>query len=152
MSVHFAACSSGLPSDREEPKITEGLDISTIHGARIIEFSVSHPRRDVTLVVVAGEIDLWTAPRLRDKLLRAFGSHDSVMVVDLSPVTFFAAAGIATLIEVQAEAERSDRRLVLITTVRCVDRVIEITGLSTNFQRVNSLGAALTAAGFEATA
>ncbi|WP_433200764.1 STAS domain-containing protein [Nocardia sp. CA-107356] len=142
MSTHFAY-PPGRPADRDEPKHGECVDISAVPGARIIKLSVSHPRFDVTLVVVAGEVDLCTAPLLRDKLLRAFGSQESTMVVDLSPVTFFAAAGLTTLIEAQAAAERADRRMVLITTVRCVDRVLEITGLSTMFCRVGSLAAAL---------
>jgi anti-sigma B factor antagonist len=142
MSTQFAY-PAGRPADRDEPEHGECVDISTVPGARIIQFSVSHPRCDVTLVVVAGEVDLCTAPQLRDKLLRAFGSRDSTMLVDLSPVTFFAAAGLATLIEAQAAAEKADRRMVLINTVRCVDRVIEITGLSTAFCRVGSLAAAL---------
>ncbi|MFX0575395.1 STAS domain-containing protein [Nocardia nepalensis] len=134
---------AGRPADRGDPKHGERVDISTMPGTRVIQCSVSHPRCDVTLVVVAGEVDLCTAPRLREKLLRAFGSQDSIMVVDLSPVTFFAAAGLTTLIEAQAAAEKADRRMVLINTVRCVDRVIEITGLSTAFCRAGSLAAAL---------
>ncbi|WP_433759416.1 STAS domain-containing protein [Nocardia sp. CA-135398] len=142
MSTHFAY-PAGRPADRDETEHGERLDISTVPGARIVQFTVSHPRGDVTLVVVAGEIDVATAPRLRDKLLRAFGSQGSIMVVDLSPVTFFAAAGLTILVEAQAAAEKANRRMVLITTVRCVDRAIEITGLATNFRRVGSLAAAL---------
>ncbi|WP_062984555.1 STAS domain-containing protein [Nocardia anaemiae] len=140
MSTHFAY-PAGRPADRGKTEHGECVDISTVPGARIIQFTVSHPRGDVTLVVVAGEVDLATAPRLRDKLLRAFGSR--IMVVDLSPVTFFAAAGLTTLVEAQAAAEKAHRRMVLITTVRCVDRAIELTGLATNFRRVGSLAAAL---------
>ncbi|WP_330249865.1 STAS domain-containing protein [Nocardia sp. NBC_00565] len=152
MSTHFAAYPAGRPADRDGPEHGERVDLSTMPGARIIQFAVSHPRGDVTLIVVAGEIDLCTAPRLRDMLLRAYGSRVSTMVVDLSPVTFFAAAGLTTLIEAQAAAEQAAGRMVLITTVRCVDRVIEITGLSTTFRRVGSLAAALaeTATGCEA--
>ncbi|MFD0363617.1 STAS domain-containing protein [Nocardia sp. GCM10030253] len=112
---------------------------------------MSRPRGDVTLIEVAGEIDLCTAPTLRENLVRAFGFQASTMVVDLSPVTFFAAAGVTALIEVQAEAEKSARRVFLITTGRSVSRVIEITGLSASLHCVGSLDAAL-AEGYEATA
>ncbi|WP_433732559.1 STAS domain-containing protein [Nocardia sp. CA-129566] len=142
MSTHFAY-PAGRPGDRDGPKHGECVAVSAAPRARIIQFSVSHPRCDVTLVVVAGEVDLCTAPWLRDKLLRACGFQESIVVVDLSPVTFFAAAGLTTLIEAQAAAEKADHRMVLITTARCVDRVIDITGLSTTFRRVGSLAAAL---------
>ncbi|MFQ6329355.1 STAS domain-containing protein [Nocardia sp. CWNU-33] len=112
---------------------------------------MSRPRGDVTLVEVTGEIDLCTAPTLRENLVRAFGFQANTMVVDLSPVTFFAAAGVTALIEVLAEAEKSARRVFLITAGRSVGRVIEITGLSASLHCVGSLDAAL-AEGYEATA
>jgi anti-anti-sigma factor len=157
MSADFAARPASCHADHTRSKYVERVDISTVGGDGAIQVAVHRPRRDVTLVVVSGEVDLCTAPRLREKLLRACGSQNptarvTTLIVDLSPVTFFAAAGMTTLIEARAAAEKSDRRLILITMVRCVDRVIEITGLSTGFHRVGSLAAALadTATGCEA--
>jgi anti-anti-sigma factor len=151
MSTHFAAGSAGNPLDRNEPNVVEYVAVRATGGTDVIRFSVSHPRGDVTLIEVAGEVDLCTAPQLRERLLRACDFRDRIMVVDLSPVTFFAAAGVTTLIEVQVAVEKSDRRLFLIATCRCVGRVLDITGLSTRFRCVGSLDAAL-ADGYGATA
>lgn len=131
--------------------VVECTTVCASGGADAIQFCVSRPRGDVTLVEVAGEIDLCTAPTLRENLVRAFGFQANTMVVDLSPVTFFAAAGVTALIEVLAEAEKSARRVLLITAGRSVGRVIEITGLSASLHCVGSLDAAL-AEGYEATA
>ncbi|MEW1738793.1 STAS domain-containing protein [Nocardia beijingensis] len=108
-----------------------------------LRFSVCRPRRDVTVLLVAGEIDVATAPRFRAELSRACSRPAATLVLDLSPVTFLAAAGLSILVEAQAEATRSRRRMTLITTVRPVDRAIEITGLADLFHRVSSLDAAL---------
>jgi anti-sigma B factor antagonist len=119
-----------------------------------LRFSVCRPRRDVTLLVVVGEIDLATAPGFRTELTRVSGCRTSTLVLDLSPVTFLAAAGLTVLVEAHAEAVRSHRRIVLITEVRSVERAIEITGLSAGFHRVGSLEAALAdiAPGYDETA
>jgi anti-sigma B factor antagonist len=134
MSVHFAAYPAGHP-DRRKPKV--------------IEFAVTRPRGDVTLIVVVGEIDLHTVPQLWDQLVRVLAdteSATSMAVLDLSRVSFFAAAGLSILLEANALAAEANCRLFLITTVRCVDRAIEITGLAESFVRFESVDAVLTAA------
>ncbi|WP_174185173.1 STAS domain-containing protein [Nocardia barduliensis] len=108
-----------------------------------LRFSVCRPRRDVTMLMVAGDIDVATAPRLRAELVGTYLRRAATLVLDLSPVTFLAAAGLSVLVEAQTEATRARRRIVLITTVRPVDRAIEITGLADRFHRVSSLDAAL---------
>ncbi|MEU7764305.1 STAS domain-containing protein [Nocardia sp. NPDC049190] len=119
-----------------------------------LQFSVCRPRQDVTLLMVGGEIDLATAPRLRAELTRVGGGRTATLVLDLSPVTFLAAAGLTVLVEAQAEAVRSDCRVLVITKERNVDRVLRITGLSTGFHLVGSVDAALaeSAAGYGETA
>ncbi|WP_280493384.1 STAS domain-containing protein [Nocardia asiatica] len=108
-----------------------------------LKLSVCRPRRDVTMLMVAGDIDVATAPRLRAELAGAYLRRAATLVLDLSPVTFLAAAGLSVLVEAHTEAARARRRIVLITTVRPVDRAIEITGLADRFHRVSSLDAAL---------
>ncbi|MFI9409915.1 STAS domain-containing protein [Nocardia gamkensis] len=119
-----------------------------------LRFSVCRPRRDVILLMVEGEIDAATAPRFRAELAGACLRPAATLVLDLSPVTFLAAAGLSVLVEAQAEAARSRRRLMLITMVRPVDRAIEVTGLAGRFHRVPSLVAALVgpAPGYDETA
>ncbi|MBF6163441.1 STAS domain-containing protein [Streptomyces gardneri] len=116
-----------------------------------LRFSVCRPRPDVTMLMVAGEIDVATAPRLRAQLASGPARRAAVLVLDLSPVTFLAAAGLSVLVEAQAEVTRTRRRMALITRVRPVDRVIEVTGLADRFHRVRSLEAAL-APGYDETA
>ncbi|BDT98088.1 STAS domain-containing protein [Nocardia sputorum] len=112
-----------------------------------LQFSVCRPRRDVTMLMIAGDIDAATAPSFRAELSCAYVRRAATLVLDLSPVTFLAAAGLSVLVEAQAEATRARRRMLLITTVRPVDRAIDVTGLADRFQRVASLDAALVVLG-----
>ncbi|MGW4330241.1 STAS domain-containing protein [Nocardia sp. NPDC004573] len=112
-----------------------------------LQFSVCRPRRDVTMLMVAGDIDVATAPRFRAELSCAHLRRAATLVLDLSPVTFLAAAGLSVLVEAQTEATRARRRMMLITTKRPVDRAIDVTGLADRFQRVASLDAALVVLG-----
>jgi anti-anti-sigma factor len=131
--------------------VVECTAVSATGGADVIRICVSRPRGDVTMIEVTGEIDLCTAPSLRENLVRAFGFQSTTVVVDLSPVTFFAAAGVTALIEALAEAEKSSRRVFLIANGRSVGRVVQITGLPANLHCVDSLDAALDE-GYEASA
>ncbi|WP_280239720.1 hypothetical protein [Nocardia abscessus] len=77
------------------------------------------------MLMVAGEIDVATAPRFRAELACAFVRR------------------AATLVGRGADRSYALARIVLITTVRPVDRAIEGTGLADRFHRVASLDAAL---------
>ncbi|MEU0490583.1 STAS domain-containing protein [Nocardiopsis sp. NPDC006139] len=84
-----------------------------------------------TLVRISGDIDLVTAPGYRTRLfevLRARGDSGDRVVVDLSGVTFFGAAGLSLLAEVRARAERAGTDLRLAAPPDRITRLIELTG------------------------
>ncbi|MFF3222948.1 STAS domain-containing protein [Nocardia suismassiliense] len=143
MSLNNNERFSGPPPDRSVLEVTE-----------VLRFSVCRPRRDIAVMLVVGEIDLGTAPSFRDQLRRLFGDGAAMVVLDLSPVTFLGAAGLRVLVDAQTQAEKTRRRMVLITEARCVDRALEVTGLAPSFHRVRSLDAALadSSVGYEETA
>ena len=59
----------------------------------------------VAVLAVAGELDLATAPRLREQLTRLVGdSPGRVVVVDLSGVTFCDSIGLGVLVGAQRRA------------------------------------------------
>jgi len=68
-----------------------------------------------TLVVVHGELDLATAPQLRDTTATA--SHDiERLVIDLSQATFIDSVGICALVEAGRRSTHRGIGLVVITT------------------------------------
>ena len=83
-------------------------------------------------VTVSGEIDGLTAPVLRDCLLDVLGRPDlsGDVVVDLSQVTFFSAAGLTVLVTAQETATRAGRVVgIRCGTARAVIHVLQVTGL-----------------------
>ena len=85
------------------------------------------------LCAVSGEVDLSTAPHLRDRLLGQIGVVGSDLVVDLSEVGFLGAAGLTVLVEARAAAAASGVGLYVVARTRPVLRPMAVTGLDVEF-------------------
>ncbi|MCP2243550.1 anti-anti-sigma factor [Lentzea aerocolonigenes] len=86
-------------------------------------------RPDVVVIAVRGEVDSCTSPLLRDRLLEHVRPACSQLVVDLTGVSFFGAAGLTVLVTVREAADAAGVRLCLVADTRVVLRPIMITGL-----------------------
>lgn len=82
-----------------------------------------------TYVKVTGEIDIATAPTLREGLLAACDHCAGRLVVDLSGVSHCDASALAVLIGTQRRANQRDITLCLAAPSRQVARLLHITGL-----------------------
>lgn len=82
----------------------------------------------VTLTVV-GEVDAFTASRLRPSIASQLEGQPRELVLDLSAVEFLGSAGLAVLVEAQKLARERDVALRLIATSRAVIRPLQGTGL-----------------------
>ncbi len=78
-----------------------------------------------TIVAVAGEIDLVTAPQLREIL----GEQRGRVVVDLADVAYLDSSGLAALSEGYRDLLRDGGTLVVRAPQPHVRRVLELTGL-----------------------
>lgn len=103
----------------------------------LLDVRVHSPHPTVVLVRPVGELDLSTAPLLRERLECELGRRAHV-VVDLHEVTFLSASGACVLIEAQQSAPDGPTQLHVTGVdgpVTAVDgpvtaRVFQITGLS----------------------
>jgi anti-sigma B factor antagonist len=79
-------------------------------------------RGPVTVVAVAGELDLGSAPRLRDAAVRRLLAGDRALVLDLRGLEFIDSTGLGTVVAVlkRARSLGADLRLV-ITRPRIAD-------------------------------
>jgi anti-anti-sigma factor len=82
---------------------------------------------------VAGEIDLATAPTLRDAALEALRHHGTTLRVDLGDVTFMDSTGLEVLLATRRRAELEGGSLTLCRLNPMVRRVIDVTGLDRLF-------------------
>ena len=80
------------------------------------------------VVAVSGEVDVYSAPALRDGLTELLESGTSV-VVDLTEVGFLDSTGLGALVAARNDAEDQDAELVLRAPSDRVRRILDVTGL-----------------------
>jgi anti-sigma B factor antagonist len=78
---------------------------------------------------VSGEIDLHTAPTLRDRALAALRQHGSTLRMDLRDVPFMDSTGLEVLLATRRRAELEGGSLTLLAPTPAILRVLEVTGL-----------------------
>ncbi len=83
---------------------------------------------------LTGEIDLYTAPSVREAALQAITHHDGTLHIDLSGVTFMDSTGLEVLLATRRRAELSGGSLRLVDPTQSVLRVLEVTGVDRLFQ------------------
>lgn len=85
-----------------------------------------HEDGDGVRLVITGEVDLTTAPRLERELLRAESDSKGV-TLDFSEVEFFDSTGLQILLDADGRAAQNGHRLVVITGDGETARVLELT-------------------------
>ncbi|MFC3453841.1 STAS domain-containing protein [Amycolatopsis speibonae] len=70
-----------------------------------LQLHVSRPTKGTAVVKANGEVDLGTAPRLWDMLSQRLHGHGATLIVNLSELDFFGAAGIRVLQRTQLLAD-----------------------------------------------
>jgi anti-anti-sigma factor len=79
-------------------------------------------------LILVGEIDSYTAPALAERL----ADESKVLVVDLAGVTFIDSSGLRILVEAHRARIDSDGSLTLRSPSAAVQRLLEISGLSSH--------------------
>jgi anti-sigma B factor antagonist len=89
--------------------------------------TVEPPRLETTFaLVLAGEIDSYTAPELADLLLKRL----DIDAIDLRDVTFIDSSGLRVIVEAHQRRLEDDRVLVLRSPSPAVQRLLEISGVA----------------------
>lgn len=83
----------------------------------------------LTVVAVAGEVDVYTAPALDEVLSAAIAEGRADLVVDLSGVSFLDSTGLGVLVKALKRAREADGSLAVATESERVLKVFRITGL-----------------------
>lgn len=99
-----------------------------------------------TVVQVVGEIDVYTAPQLREQLDQEIDSGQYHLVVDLSGVTFMDSTGLGVLVGRLKQIRLGDGSMRLVCAHDRVLKVFVITGLDKVFEIYPTVGEALSAA------
>lgn len=86
-----------------------------------------------SVLSVSGEVDVATAPRLRERLVALVGEGRTRIVVDLERVDFIDSTGLGVLVGALKRVRTNDGDLALVCTGPRILKVFEITGLTKVF-------------------
>lgn len=100
----------------------------------------------VTVITASGEVDLGSAPRLRDLAVRRLTSGDRALVLDLTAVDFLDSTGLGTLVAVLKRARALGGDVGLVVSRPGIRKVFELTGLDAAFAIHDQLDDAILAA------
>lgn len=99
-------------------------------------------RNGRTVLAVRGEVDVYTAPRLRERLVELVAAGSRDVVVDLEGVEFLDSTGLGVLVGGLKRLRSHDGDLSLVCTQPRILKVFEITGLTKVFAIHPSVDAA----------
>lgn len=103
----------------------------------------SHVVRGTTVVEVLGEVDVFTAPTLRNEIADLLDGGSANLVIDLGGVTFMDSTGLGILVGTQKRLRVGGGRLVVVVTQENLRKVLTITGLDAVLTIVKTRGEAL---------
>ncbi len=92
----------------------------------------------VAVITVAGELDLYTAPRLKENLLAALEADVLKICVDMTGVHFIDSSALGVLIGGVKRLKPKGGRLVLVSVDENVNWIFQITGLNSVFDIFSS--------------
>ncbi len=98
---------------------------------------------DRTVVEVAGEIDVYTAPQLRERLINLVESGARQVVVDLGRVEFLDSTGLGVLVGALKRLRSAGGELTLVCAQERLLKIFRITGLDRVFTLYDSVDAAV---------
>ena len=90
------------------------------------------------VVAVSGEIDIASAPKLREELLRALHRHGARLALDLGGVTFMDCAGVNVLLAARRHARLEGGWVRVARASRRARNILMLTGLQREFALADS--------------
>jgi anti-anti-sigma factor len=130
-----------LPADR--PPQAPAPAPNPHPGAEFLTVTAHSIAPDVVVITVRGEVDLFIGPLLLDALLAQLDGPDRRLIVDLTAVGFFGAAGLTVLATVRQATLAVGVGLCLVANTRRVLLPLTITGMHTQFDICPDLAHAL---------
>jgi anti-sigma B factor antagonist len=106
-----------------------GLDVSKVDSYAVVD--------------VKGEIDVYTAPKLREKLIELVSEGSYDVVVNLEGVDFLDSTGLGVLVGALKRVKAHDGSLALVCTQDKILKIFKITGLTKVFPIHSSVDEAI---------
>jgi len=112
-----------------------------------VDLKLGHHARDgIEVIDVQGEIDIYTAPRLRELLIDLVSQGSYQLVVNLDEVGFLDSTGLGVLVGGLRRVRARDGSLDLVCTQQPILKILKITGLTEVFGIYETADQAIAAA------
>ena len=85
------------------------------------------------VIELGGEVDLYTAPEFKERMVELIESGKKQIVVDLSKATFIDSTTLGVLVGGVKRLRQNDGQLSLVCSDRNITKIFEITGLDRVF-------------------
>jgi anti-sigma B factor antagonist len=102
---------------------------------------------DTHVIELGGEVDLYTAPEFKERMVQVIEDGKKHLVVDLSKATFIDSTTLGVLVGGVKRLRPNGGQLTLVCSDRNITKIFEITGLNkvfpiyeTRVEAVESLG------------
>ena len=100
----------------------------------LVDLKLGHYSKDgIEVVDVEGEIDIYTAPRLRELLIDLAGKNNYQLIVNLEKVGFLDSTGLGVLVGGLKRVRPHEGWLDLVCTQERILKIFRITGLTKVF-------------------
>ena len=117
-------------NDKRIRVIHKAIDLAEGRYRMNINLSIDVATTDnQTFLTVKGEIDAYTAPLLKEKLLPATAKEAEKIVVDLNDVTYMDSTGLGVFISALKSTKEHGSTLTLVNLQERVHRLFKITSL-----------------------
>jgi anti-sigma B factor antagonist len=133
-----------VPNDEQERAEPPSAGPSTAGQTTRAELSIDdRAMGERTVVAVRGEVDLYTAPTLREHVLR-FADRNGSVVIDLSDVPFMDSSGLGAIVGCLKRLRESGGDLVLVALPGSPpSKLLSLTGLDRAIPTFSSVDEAL---------
>jgi anti-sigma B factor antagonist len=123
-----------LPGARGRNCLSDGWDNGCMALEESVDLKLDHHNKDgIEIVDVEGEIDVYTAPRLRELLIDLVGNGHYQLVVNMEKVEFLDSTGLGVLVGGLKRVRAHDGSLDLVCTQERILKIFRITGLTKVF-------------------
>jgi anti-sigma B factor antagonist len=90
-------------------------------------------RGDASILTLRGEIDVYTAPRLRQSIVDLVDGGAHRIIVDMEKVDFLDSTGLGVLVEGLKRVKTREGELAIVATHDKILKIFDITGLNKAF-------------------
>jgi anti-sigma B factor antagonist len=88
---------------------------------------------DICVISLAGEVDVYTSPSFKERLVKAIDDGCTSIVVDLEAVDFIDSSGLGVLVSGLRRVKEQNGSIRLVCTREPIMKVFRITGLDRVF-------------------